>query len=889
MFNHRIDLSLNAREGNDMNLQRCILAALILMTLLAASPAAATLTVYTDRNAWVASLGGNVVTEDFSGDPAGNYQTPFATVEDATFRALSGGPITIQVIDSGLFNGSRELHFRDFSAGVGVALPNSGRAFGFDYGTAIESWTVQVGNRATVLPAQSKGFVGYVDDSGPISSFILKGAGGAQGGISLDNLSRAGVRFGGLPHAALGQAQLQKAPDGSLVVSNLGSSGEDGVAIHVGEAERFTTETVLDPAATQVGGSLKIESLGTIDGQRGQPMGSLAFQKTSATGYTALVDYSDLGASTYTARFYDSRGVTVYEAHGLHSGAVANMGITISIPIKISCTFKPFRCTVTIDIPIIINFFTASFGQQSTPVTFAVHSMVFEPETPTRIPTWVNDIHVMGTGVPELHLTGEAVSAGGLDHHALNGASLTSAGGDLTVSGFSPSGDAGFASELGLADTVDLTFNPIDPGGNAPVGASVTAQAFGSVRGRPDQPLGQVQVTKMADGFQVTPDFTSIDSPTHHLQIYDHGSLVADLPGQSGPAGIASAWPRRFGKLGGALECYVFHWPQDITWRIGGPTRASGPAYSGDEVRVLAEAGAGAVDFKSGFQVKAAKLDSLTLTDTAADPAVCHPSSTRLCLSGGRFGIETSWQTVDGQRGVGQAIPLTADTGYFWFFQNTNVEMVIKVLNACGYNGRFWVFSGGLTDVMVTMKVTDAQTGLVQTYVNPQKKPFQPLQDVSAFGTCTAESIAAVTGATLPAPKAAEAGVEAPEGDLEAVFTAARTQASSAALLLNQGRFRVEATWATVDGKQGTGQAVQLTSDTGYFWFFDSGNVEMVVKVLNGCGYNQRFWVFAGGLTDVAVSLKVTDTATGLSKTYLNAQKKPFQPIQDVGAFGACN
>ena len=36
-------------------------------------------------------------------------------------------------------------------------------------------------------------------------------------------------------------------------------------------------------------------------------------------------------------------------------------------------------------------------------------------------------------------------------------------------------------------------------------------------------------------------------------------------------------------------------------------------------------------------------------------------------------------------------------------------------------------------------------------------------------------------------------------------------------------------------------------------WFFQAENVEAVVKVLNGCGINDRYWVFAGGLTDVKV------------------------------------
>jgi hypothetical protein len=76
---------------------------------------------------------------------------------------------------------------------------------------------------------------------------------------------------------------------------------------------------------------------------------------------------------------------------------------------------------------------------------------------------------------------------------------------------------------------------------------------------------------------------------------------------------------------------------------------------------------------------------------------------------------------------------LTGDTGYFWFFSSSNVEMLIKVLDGRSVNGRFWVFAGGLTNVRVDMTVTDTQTGLVQTYVNPQGTAFAPIQDTSTF------------------------------------------------------------------------------------------------------------------------------------------------------------
>jgi hypothetical protein len=44
---------------------------------------------------------------------------------------------------------------------------------------------------------------------------------------------------------------------------------------------------------------------------------------------------------------------------------------------------------------------------------------------------------------------------------------------------------------------------------------------------------------------------------------------------------------------------------------------------------------------------------------------------------------------------------------------------------------------------------------------------------------------------------------------------------------------------------------VKLTDDTGYFWFFDSANIELMTKVVDGRGLNGKFWFFYGALSDV--------------------------------------
>lgn len=259
---------------------------------------------------------------------------------------------------------------------------------------------------------------------------------------------------------------------------------------------------------------------------------------------------------------------------------------------------------------------------------------------------------------------------------------------------------------------------------------------------------------------------------------------------------------------------------------------------------------------------------------------VCFPGGANLCVSNSRFKVEMTWRTPDGRSGQGQAVALTGDTGYFWFFDAANVEAVLKVLDACGVNGKFWVFAGGLTNVQADIVVTDTKTSAVRTYHNAQGTAFQPIQDTSAFGGCGAKS--------GESPAGLEAAMEEASADLERILEKATCAAGPTSLCLSGGRFRVDVTWKTPDGRTGAGQAVPLTADTGYFWFFDPSNVEMVIKVLNACGYNSRFWVYAGGLTNVQVNVTVTDTMTGTAKTYTNPQGTGFKPIQDSSAFSTC-
>jgi hypothetical protein len=133
------------------------------------------------------------------------------------------------------------------------------------------------------------------------------------------------------------------------------------------------------------------------------------------------------------------------------------------------------------------------------------------------------------------------------------------------------------------------------------------------------------------------------------------------------------------------------------------------------------------------------RLDDEAIFTVAAVPCPAPPggeAGSELCLHDGRFSVVVEWTYNDPLQVHGPGVPvkLTSDSGAFWFFSDTNYELMVKTLDACSFNGRFWFFAAGLTDVGVDITVFDNVTGAQRHYNNPIGRPFQPITDTSAFG-----------------------------------------------------------------------------------------------------------------------------------------------------------
>ncbi len=303
-----------------------------------------------------------------------------------------------------------------------------------------------------------------------------------------------------------------------------------------------------------------------------------------------------------------------------------------------------------------------------------------------------------------------------------------------------------------------------------------------------------------------------------------------------------------------------------------------------------------------GFSAYSNEADATTF----GAPCECVEGPTTMCLDGGRFRIEASWGDFDNNVGPGQVVDFGSNnSGLLWFFSPENWEMLIKVLDGCAINDRFWMFAAATTDVEYTLGVTDCWAGVTALYTNPLGNASPAITDTDAFATCSAlpppgfapqapgfaplSLTLQVPGKDLPSARAAAVT------EIEATGIAAVPEKQgdcvpgNTELCLDDSRFLVEVEWQDFEGNVGSGKVVATDSpNSGLLWFFSANNWEMLIKVLDGCSINDHYCVFSAATTDVQYTLRVTDTESGEVSIYQNALGNAAAAITDTAAFQTC-
>lgn len=113
----------------------------------------------------------------------------------------------------------------------------------------------------------------------------------------------------------------------------------------------------------------------------------------------------------------------------------------------------------------------------------------------------------------------------------------------------------------------------------------------------------------------------------------------------------------------------------------------------------------------------------------------CSNTSSRLCLDD-RFTVTVEWETNTDSGDASAVPPQSNDTGLFWFFDPENWEVMVKVLDACGFNDRIWVFASASTDQGYTITVRDSLTGEDVVYTKPVGPRAPAITDTAALDVC---------------------------------------------------------------------------------------------------------------------------------------------------------
>jgi len=266
--------------------------------------------------------------------------------------------------------------------------------------------------------------------------------------------------------------------------------------------------------------------------------------------------------------------------------------------------------------------------------------------------------------------------------------------------------------------------------------------------------------------------------------------------------------------------------------------------------------------------------------DVEAQPNWRCEGAAGLCLHD-RFLISGYWRDPSGKEGEATALRLTDDAGYLTFFRKENPEVLVKVLDACAAFDRFWIFSTSLTNVEFGLRVEDTSDGTTYQVFNPLgNQPGPVLNTAGPFACGTAGSVGGtnfVNTREVAAPPAVE-----PDERLGTRTNPGSCRPAIGRACLQDGRFRVEALYRTKDNGKKVADLVRMSDDAAYATFFDRGNVELFVKILDACSWSGSNWVFVGGMTDVGVSLRVYDYWTGSSWELETVPGQTFPSVLDT-------
>ncbi len=381
-------------------------------------------------------------------------------------------------------------------------------------------------------------------------------------GLFFDDASvcfRAALPTNGLTHTALGNATLaQESGTGNLLVDNIGSSGEDGVSVSLGESSGWAVAT--DILIDNPGDSMTTSLIGSVNGVADQVMATATIEGT-ASGANLQVSFPAIGTSGTLYELFDANEVLV--GSFVVDPALRATDITTEndcpsgqiSPICESywnCDSTSFSWIVRWCIDECLGVTNPSTGEVFTGITSISVSALDIVGTMD----YSSEVTVQFTGVGSVPFSQEWIQNSPEEAlgSALGSAHINSNSAGLFVDNIGSSGMDGIALDSGLPNTSNdieddqfIAFSgdwdPIDPTDSAPAGATLALSTSGFFGGS-QQDTGSLIISNIGssgkDGVRVTPDYTAVGSSSVDIEVLSGGISVLLATGVDNTGGAAA-------------------------------------------------------------------------------------------------------------------------------------------------------------------------------------------------------------------------------------------------------------------------------------------------------------------------------------------------------------
>ncbi len=453
----------------------------------------------------------------------------------------------------------------------------------------------------------------------------------------------------GLGHAFFGRATGGSWPDSlggtHMIVSNIGSSGEDGVYVNFGEAKGYTMgfNPVLPPAnSANPAAAFDFELLSNTSNDIEDEQ-FIALVGEPAAGGTGLgADYGALGASGFGVEAWHG-GVLIDSQNGFVNGQ-----IPVILPDAIGSMRTIVRADGTVAHEVVVADPAQATNMSIGGVPVAASRLVFSAESATVPVTHLTSTMWRGRNYGTVSVDVESIGAFGTMMATGVGSPVALRGENagtvlrLTLSPQDGVADEGFESvwqPLGSCDrAVSFNWMPLEGGAAPPIGATLHLGAKGEISGASESDLGSLELvvtnpTVGAMEMEFRPDYAAVGSATHRVQLFEAGALIAEFPGEVLPFSVtAPEMPSGCGKDLVQIDGYDtarFHmdWPttRSFTFSLPGVAGGAPITLSGDEIAVVAENPAGALTRLESFSILADGFTEIVLTSSQGIPTAAGP------------------------------------------------------------------------------------------------------------------------------------------------------------------------------------------------------------------------------------------------------------------------